>query len=292
MKLILANSNTLISTITILGGLGGVFGVLLAIADKIFFVKVDEKIALIDEALPQANCGACGYPGCAGYAEAIVNKGVETALCAPGGAQTAVRLARIMGTETGQSVAKVVKVQCQGGCDVVKSRFYYNGIADCGAAVLLHGGDKECAYGCLGYGSCVKACPFGAIRMGPDAIPVVDEDRCTGCGKCVAVCPRAILKLTSGRNHIHMGCLSRDKGKDVRAYCGVGCIGCQKCVKVCPVEGGAVHMEGFIAVIDHDKCTSCGKCFEDCPTGSIVKILKNQKRPQKKTLETQTQKIA
>jgi RnfABCDGE-type electron transport complex B subunit len=286
------NSSIIFTSITVLGCLGLFFGATLAIAAKILHVKVDEKISKIDEILPQANCGACGYPGCAGYAEAIVNEDADISLCAPGGTEITEKIAQIMGKDASQAVPLIAKVQCQGGNNLVGRIFDYNGIIDCNAAALYQQGDKTCPYGCLGYGSCVKVCPFDAIHMGDDGIPIVDEDKCVGCGKCVEICPRQIIKLTSKKKRVHMGCLSQDKGKDVRKYCAVGCIGCTKCIKVCPTEN-AIRMEGPLAVINHEYCTSCAKCFEVCPTQAIVKILKNQKRvPKAKQAEQEKQPAA
>lgn len=261
-------SSLLISVVS-MGALGGLFGAGLAWASRKFAVQVDPRIDAIEEALPGANCGGCGQAGCRNFAEALVEGKVSVNGCPVGGSEVAAKLAEIMGVEVGDSDERLVaKVRCRGGRQEATQRADYIGITDCRAALLVGNGPKGCEYGCLGLGSCVEACPFDAIRMGPNGIPVVDTEACTACGNCVAACPQDLIALVPESKQVHVLCRSFDKGKDVRQNCQVGCIGCKACEKVCPVD--AIHVTNFLAEIDYDKCINCGACAAKCPTKAIV----------------------
>ncbi len=216
-----------------LGVMGIGAGVLLYYTARKFSVPVDSRVEEITQILPGANCGACGYASCRALARAIIEEAASPSSCIAGGAVVADKIADILGREKepGTGDRKVAVVQCRGGCDKAGDRFKYTGLQDCRAAVLTGGGPKACSYGCLGLGSCVTACPFGALDMGPDGIPVVDEDKCTGCGKCVAVCPRGIIALIPRWQNVFLGCVSHDKLKKVKEVCSVGCIACGLCVR-------------------------------------------------------------
>ena len=213
------------SALISLGALGLAFGLLLALAAKVFHVDVDPRIERVEEALPGAQCGACGQPGCSPYAEAVVKGEMEPNLCKPGGPSVAREVAGILGVEVGEITPMVAVTRCKGGRRAARQRAAYDGIEECNAAVLVSGGAKACVYGCLGFGSCVKACPFDAMGMSDDGLPVVFEDKCTGCGSCVAPCPRGIMELVPRAQKIYLGCVSQDRGKDVKAVCSVGCQG-------------------------------------------------------------------
>ena len=244
----------------IVGGTGVFIGVFLGIAGKKFAVEVDEKEEAILAELPGNNCGGCGYAGCSGLAAAIA-KG--EAPCPVGGAPVAAKIAAIMGEEAGESVHEVAFVKCAGTCEKAKQAYDYTGITDCQmAAMMQNGGPKGCSFGCLGFGSCVKACPFDAIHI-VDGIAVVDKEACKACGKCIATCPKHLIELVPYEQKHLVQCSSKDKGKDVMSVCSVGCIGCKMCEKVC--ESDAVHVVDNIAHIDPEKCTNCGKCAEKCP---------------------------
>ncbi|MBT9134620.1 MAG: Electron transport complex subunit RsxB [Firmicutes bacterium] len=252
----------------VLGALGLIFGAGLAIAAKKFAVQTDPLYAQVLGVLPGANCGACGYPGCAGYATAVSKRLVAIDKCPVGGNDLLGNLGRLMGIEAKLAADRLVATPyCDGGCAEAPTRFSYEGIQDCVAVVALSGGDKACRYGCVGYGTCVKLCKFGAITMDDNRIPVVDADKCTACGLCVAGCPKDIFSLRPAGKQVHIRCRSHDKGAVVRKVCSVGCIACGQCVKVCPVD--AIAMRNFLAQIDYEKCINCGRCVEKCPTKTI-----------------------
>jgi electron transport complex protein RnfB len=249
-----------------IGALGGIaffsaFG--LGIASRFFYVEIDPKIKEVQESLPGANCGGCGFPGCAGFAEAVVAGKADVSGCVAGGPSVAQEIGRVLGLEVKAGPKKIARVFCRGGINHALEKFEYFGVKDCRAAQLLAGGPKACTYGCLGFGTCIKVCPFGAITMGQDHIPIIDPHKCTSCGKCVAICPRQIIQLTLDSQRFFVLCSSHDKGKSVKEACKIGCIACQLCVKKCPDK--AVYMEDLLAIIDSQKCTSCGICWEKCP---------------------------
>ena len=257
-----------IVTATVLVALVGLFiGIFLGAAGKKFAVEVDEKEVAIREALPGNNCGGCGYPGCDGLAAAIAKGDAPVNRCPVGGEPVGKIIAGIMGQEAGESIRQTAYVKCKGTCDKTKDYYQYTGVEDCEMmAFVPNGGAKMCTYGCLGFGSCVKVCPFDAIHV-IDGVAVVDREACKACGKCVAKCPRHLIQLIPYEQQIFVGCSSHAKGKAVTAACDVGCIGCKKCEKTCP--NGAITVTDFCAQIDPDKCTGCGQCKEVCPRGII-----------------------
>ena len=269
--------------ILLLAALGFIFGLGLFIASKKFAVETDPRIEEIADILPGANCGACGRTGCFNFAEALVHGSDEVGQCAANSAEDRCRIATILGVElSDEGEKKVAVVLCQGARAVEKYR--YAGIKECRAAALIHGGQKECAYGCLGFGTCVAACPFGAITM-RDGLPVIDEERCTACGKCVSVCPHQLIEIHPVSHSVFVKCKSKDLGKIVNKICDTGCIACKKCEKECPVD--AIHVENKLAVIDYEKCTACGKCVKVCPNNTIVTYRKERKEREKALKETQ-----
>ncbi|MFH1629999.1 MAG: FAD-dependent oxidoreductase [Pseudomonadota bacterium] len=186
----------------IMGGLGVVIGVVLALASKMFYVYVDPKIEAVEDALPGANCGGCGLPGCSSNAVAIVAGKSSASSCVVGGPEVATEVARVMGVEISLREPEIARPGCSYGFQDADIKYLYQGIRDCRASVLLDGGTKTCPIGCLGLGTCVKACPFGALSMGPDNLPVVHAETCTGCGTCERVCPKHIITLTSTSDRI------------------------------------------------------------------------------------------
>ncbi len=255
-----------------LGGLGLFFGLVLAYASIKFEVETDPKIEAIEDSLPSANCGACGYPGCGAFAEAVANGETPIDGCTPGGEQTAQTIANILGVSHGESAEKyVAEVVCLGGKEHCKEQFEYDGVQDCRAAMLYANGFKACDYGCLGLGTCEKICPFDAIEMQNNGIPHIDPDKCTGCNKCANTCPKQVIRMVNANTTYHVRCSSKDKAKTVKKVCEVGCIGCGLCAKACPVN--AVTIENNLAYIDSHECINCGKCQKQCPQDCITSNL-------------------
>ena len=256
----------ILTSTSIVGGLGLVFGLGLAIASKKFEIKVDERISSVREILPGANCGACGQTGCDSFAEALVEGKCGVADCPVGGQELTMKLSEIMGVKASVTVAKTARVMCAGTYTSCKVKFDYSGLEDCTAASNLFGGPSSCSYGCVGLGNCVRACPFDAIVI-IDGLARIIESKCKACEKCVASCPKKIIEMVPKCDEYTVSCSSMDKGAVVRKNCSVGCIGCGKCSKVCPVE--AISVKGTLAKIDPDKCTNCGECIKVCPTNAI-----------------------
>ncbi len=243
-------------------GLGLMMGALLAFASKIFAVKKDEKAEKIKEFLPGANCGGCGFSGCSAYAEAVSKGEAPVNKCSVGGAETAGKIAEVMGVEAGKTVRMRAQVMCSGTSEYARKKYIYAGIDDCVAASKIGGGDKLCKNGCIGLGTCVKACPFEAIVV-QNGVAAVDYSKCKGCGVCVSACPKGIIKLIPFDSKHWVGCMSVDDGKNTRKVCDVGCISCKICQKNCP--SGAITVDNFVAKIDYDKCTGCDTCVDKCP---------------------------
>ena len=261
----------MIAAVVSLGGLAFILAIGLGIASKIFAIEIDPKVAAITEILPGANCGGCGYAGCSGFAEALVAGEINPSACKASGSEAIEEMSRILGVTIEQTEKRIAKIFCQGTTDKCKLKYQYQGIEDCQAALLLGDGYKACSYSCLGFGSCVKACLFKAIKIESDGLPHIDEDRCTGCGSCVRQCPQGVIKLVPISQVCYIPCSSHDKGKAVRQVCQVGCLACGLCVKKCPEQ--AITMENNCPVIDPAKCSGCGTCVEKCPQ-KIIHIQK------------------
>ena len=252
--------------VIIVGAIGLIAGIGLSVASKIMAVPVDEKTEKLREALPGANCGACGYSGCDGYAAAIASGEATPDKCAPGGEASAKAIAEILGVEI-QNEPKVAFIACNGKPDITKEKYSYGGIKSCSAASLLHAGPLECAYGCIGFGDCAAACPFGAITV-TNGRPIICEDICMGCSKCVNVCPKSLISIIPKNYKTVVACANKQKGAPVVKMCGVSCIACGMCVKQCEV--GAIKLEDNLAVIDQNLCNGCGKCKSACKRGVLI----------------------
>jgi Na+-translocating ferredoxin:NAD+ oxidoreductase RNF subunit RnfB len=251
-----------------LGVLGLIFGIGLAIASKKFAVDVDPRLEKIHGLLPGSNCGVCGGAGCFGFAEAVLSGKMKIDACRVAKDKTKEEIAALLGRKLEKRAKTVAVLHCNGGIRA-KNKFLYNGIEDCVAANLVLGGPKACQYGCIGYGSCAKACPFGAITMSKENLPVVNESKCTACGKCVAICPKKLYTLVPVAKTYAVRCSSMDIGRRVMEVCSVGCIACHKCEKACPVT--AIKIIDNLSVIDYKVCDNRGKCFEVCPTDAIAR---------------------
>lgn len=270
----------IVIAVVILGVTGLAMGLFLAFAAKKFEVQIDPKIEEIIGILPGANCGGCGYPGCSGYASAIVEEGAAMTLCSPGGASVAAKIGDIMGASVDTSGEKVVaRVLCQGDNTFSKKRFDFDGeLKTCSAVTLYAGGDKSCKYGCLGYGDCERVCPVGAIVVNEKGIASVDEEACISCGLCVKACPKSVIAMTPAAKKVTVKCMSKDKGGDAKKACGIACIGCGMCQRTCPF--GAIEVSNNLAKIDPAKCKNCQLCVVVCPTKAIYTGL-NRPLPKK-----------
>ncbi|MDF2880933.1 MAG: RnfABCDGE type electron transport complex subunit [Clostridiaceae bacterium] len=267
--------NTAIMVIIVMGMVGTFFGLVLAIGNRKFAIEVNPLIELVEDELPKGQCGACGFAGCKAYAEAVVmNKDVPPNLCVPGKEQVAKKVSELTGKTAEKVAPKVAQVRCAGSkCKSIKN-YNYVGVQDCTAASLLLGGPKECSHGCLGFGTCVKNCPFGALTMSEDGLPVVDLDICTGCGKCESVCPKKVINIIPKESMVRVNCNSKDKGAVVRKICSAGCIGCGICSRSCSYN--AIKIENNLAVVDSNICIEkCDNptCLVKCPTGAIRPVV-------------------
>ena len=252
--------------VLIVGIIGLIAGVGLTVAAIVMSVPHDERIDAVRDALPGANCGACGYTGCDDYAKAVVEQEEKTSLCAPGGANTISGIAAALGKEPEPYASKTAVVRCFGSYDNTENQMQYRGISTCAAAAQHFGGVSRCPAGCMGLGDCASACPFGAVSV-CNGVAVIDSEKCMACGLCVKKCPKNIIEIVPVRESAIVRCRNTQKGGETRKICKSGCIGCSKCKQVC--EFGAVKIENFLAEIDHEKCTACGKCMAECPVGAI-----------------------
>ncbi|HAX62001.1 MAG TPA: electron transporter RnfB [Elusimicrobia bacterium] len=251
----------------ILGLLGLVLGVGLALASKKFAVKTDPRVDIIAGILPGANCGACGFAGCYNYAKAIVEGVAKPVACPVGGEEVSKKIAEVLGIKISSAPKTVARIHCNGDTSEKRQKGNYDGVKTCASAVLVAGGTTLCNYGCLGFGDCVRACPFDAIKLRENLPPEINEEKCTACGLCVKACPRNLIKLVPKEKRFIIACSSHDKGKVVRQVCDVGCIACGLCVKKCPNK--AITIENNLAKIDYTKCQNIGECFRVCPTKCI-----------------------
>ncbi len=268
-------SSTVLFTIAMLGILGFLAAVILYFVAQKFRVVEDPRIDLVNEALPGANCGGCGYTGCRAFAETLVKSTSFDGLnCPVGGADTMGKVALILDRQPVAVEPRVAVLRCNGTPANAARTSYYDGAVSCRVAHSLYGGTTGCHYGCLGCGDCVDACKFDAMYMDPvTELPVIIDDKCVACGACVKACPRNIIELRKRNKKdrkIYVSCVNKDKGGPARKACKVACIGCGKCVKVCPYE--AITMENNLAFIDSYKCKLCRKCVAECPTGAILEI--------------------
>lgn len=263
----------IVVSISVLFGLGFVAAVVLATASKLLYVEEDPRIEAVSEALPGANCGGCGFAGCDGYAAAVINDpNVPPNKCCAGGAEVSARVAELAGKAMGDAEPQVAFRRCDRNGGNVSLKFDYQGIPTCRAAKMVQNGPYACNWSCLGFGDCVRACPFDAMSL-QNNIVYIDPGACTACGTCVRTCPNNILELVPQRSRVMVFCSSQDKAKDVTSVCDVGCISCMKCVKKCPAK--AISMKGNRIHIDHEACLAYGpECEEACVAACPRKILR------------------
>jgi Na+-translocating ferredoxin:NAD+ oxidoreductase subunit B len=266
--------NIAIMVVIVMTMIGLVFGLILAFANKKFSIEVNPLIHMVDEILPKGQCGGCGFAGCSAYAEAVVtNPDVPPNLCVPGKKPVAKLVAQLTGKTAADVEPRVALVRCKGTITNAVKKYNYVGVEDCIAASLIQGGPKGCQYGCMGFGTCVKNCPFGALSMGESGLPIVDEAKCTGCGKCSTVCPKHVIAMSPIGAPVGVLCNSKDKGAVARKLCSAACIGCGLCARNCSFD--AIKVENNLAVVDASICLEkCDNptCLAKCPTGAITPL--------------------
>lgn len=253
----------------VVGAIGLAAGVLIALMSHFFGVEENQRVKEVRACLPGINCGACGFKGCDDYAAALAEGKAKPNLCVPGAESTAEELGTLLGIEVEPPKDVVAFVHCNGNCEATTKKAEYAGVSGCSAAMMLYGGPEACRYGCMGFGDCAAACPANAICM-KDGIAHVDTSRCLGCGLCESICPKKIISMVPQETAVVVMCNNKDKGADARKACKNACIGCMKCVKTCP--NGAITVTDNLAKIDYAKCTRCGLCASNCPTGCLKQV--------------------
>ncbi len=279
-------SDVIIYTILTVSTIGIIAAIILYYVAKKFHVEEDPRIDQVEEALPSANCGGCGFPGCRNFAEACVKAdNLDNLFCPVGGNDVMKDVAKIIGMEAVEKQAQIAVIRCSGSFEYRPRTNNYDGAANCTIAANLYSGDTGCQYGCLGLGECVDACTFDAMYMDEKTgLPVVIQDKCTGCGDCVRACPKDIIELRNkGKKdrRIFVSCINEEKGGIAKKHCSVACIGCSKCFKECKYD--AIKIENFLAYIDYNKCVLCRKCVSVCPTDAIheINFPPRKKKPEK-----------
>ena len=271
-----------------LGVIGAVGAIILYAASKKFEVSEDPRIAQVQEVLPAANCGGCGYPGCSGFATACVGADtLEGLFCPVGGVDVMGKVAGILGKEATSADAMLAVVRCNGTCEARPKINQYDGVKSCAVASSLYGGETGCSFGCLGFGDCVDVCNFDAIFINPvTGIAEVIEDKCTSCGACVKACPKNLIELRKKgpkSRRIFVSCMNKDKGVVAKKACSNACIGCSLCFKECAFD--AIKIENNLAYIDYNKCRLCRKCVDVCPTNAIHELNFPPKKEKKVEVE-------
>ncbi len=259
----------MIAAIAAIGGLTVVLATLLVLADRRLYVEEDPRIDIVEDMLPHTNCGACGFPGCRPFAEALVGGLAIPAKCTVSSDDGRARVAAYLGVDVGAAEKRVARVACGGGSNVARNHARYDGWMTCGAAAKVAGGGKGCFWGCLGLDDCFEACDFDAIVMNEHSLPVIDEDKCTACGDCVVACPKDLISLHPATHRLWVNCKSLEAGDEILDDCEVGCTACGRCAMDAP---GLVEMEANLPVVDYSRNHNTRKPIERCPTGAIVWI--------------------
>jgi electron transport complex protein RnfB len=259
---------TIIIALAALGSLTLVLALMLILANRKLYVYEDPRIDVVEEMLPHANCGACGYPGCRPFAEALVSGEALPGKCTVSTEEERVAIAEYLGVELGTEEKIVARLACAGGTNVALDRANYRGIPSCQAAALVSGGGKGCFWGCLGYGDCEAVCDFDAITMNPFSIPVVDVDKCTACGDCVEVCPKDLFSLQPVSHRLWVACKNQEAGNEILEECQVACTACGKCAMDAPDD--LITMVHNLPVVDYSKDHHTQVPIQRCPTGAIV----------------------
>lgn len=262
----------LFASVMIVLAVGLLLGFIISLASHFLSVPKEERIEQIEELLPGANCGACGFAGCAAYAEAIVLNGAPLTRCTSLNADGLQQIGEIMGQKVeAQAEPEKAFIACHAApFDKEATQFLYGGLADCNSRALFYKGPKKCKYGCLGGGSCIEVCPVNAIYRNKRNRVVIDRKKCISCRKCLEVCPMNVIRMIPESANYAVACSHPGKGVQTKADCGVGCLGCSLCVKNSP-EGG-FFMDGFLAKIDYACSGDRAKAAEKCPVHCIVEI--------------------
>ena len=289
--------NFILIAVIVLGAIALVSAVVLYITSKRFAVYEDPRLETVTEALPGANCGGCGFPGCGGMADALVKGAdagsIEGLFCPVGGQKVMENVADLLGMTVEKTDPMVAVVRCNGTCENRPRIAEYNGLRTCAAIHATGAGETACGFGCLGCGDCVSACQFEAIHMNPETgLPEVDDEKCTACGACVKACPRSIIEVRKKgpkNRRIYVQCVNKDKGPAAMKACKVSCIACGKCFKACKFD--AITIENNLSYIDYNKCKMCRKCVNECPTHAITAlnfpVKKTVKVEEKNTIDQQ-----
>lgn len=241
---------------------------LIALANKKLYVYEDPRIDQVEDMLPHANCGACGFPGCRPFAEALVAGQILPGKCSVSSDEGRAAIASFLGVALGAEEKRVARLACNGGMNVSINQAYYKGVSTCQAATLISGGGKACSWGCLGYGDCEVVCDFDAITMNEFGIPVVDEQKCTACGDCVEACPKMLFSIHPISHRLWVACKSLEAGDEVLDVCDVGCTACGKCAM--DAEDNMITMVKNLPVINYAKNHKTQDPIQRCPTGAIV----------------------
>ena len=259
---------TILIALAALGGLTLLLAGMLILANKKLYVYEDPRIDVVEDMLPHANCGACGYPGCRPFAEALVSGSVLPGKCTVSSEDGRAAIAEFLGVALGAEEKRVARLACAGGTNVARNRARYQGLPSCQAAALVSGGGKGCFWGCLGHGDCEVVCDFDAITMDEHGLPIVDVDKCTACGDCVEVCPKGLFSLQPLSNRLWVACKNLEHGDGVLEDCQVGCTACGKCAMDAP--GELITMIHNLPVVNYSENHRTRDPIERCPTGAIV----------------------
>lgn len=284
-------SQIVLYSVLTLGAVAAVFATILFLTAKKFHVEEDPRVNEVTEMLPGINCGACGFPGCSGMANALVEAAdtgdISHLNCPPGGQETMGKIGEYFGLDTGSAKPTVAVLRCGGSCELAPAKSSYDGPESCAIAHSTYAGESGCPFGCLGHGDCEVACPFDAITMNPETgLPEVDQEKCTSCGACVTACPRNLFEIRPvGRRdrRVWVNCRNTEPAVVAKKNCAVACIGCGLCKKKCDDIVQAITIENNVAYIDPDKCISCGQCVTVCPTNAIAATFEPPKPKPKKT---------